>query len=174
MTEEPDWTDLDSLAREVRKTETPGEAMLLCGIWGWRKGWRPRAQYEVAGHRVDIAVLEARVAIESDGFDHHSSNADLERDHAQQNAIVAAGWTPLRYTAQQSFLTSGQSATAALREINRRLKGGPQLQMRPSPTPRGLPDLTEEQRAALVDGAKALLATLRSEETGGIVQRRRR
>lgn len=173
MSGAPDWNDLDGLAREVAKTETPGEAMLLCGLWGSRHGWRPRAQHEVAGFRVDIAVPEAKVAIESDGFAHHSSAADLERDHARQNGLVAAGWTPLRYTAQQSFLTTGQCAVSALREINKRLKGRSSAQPRPE-EPRFAAELTSEQRAGLVDGAKALLAALEARDPDAPPPPRRR
>lgn len=48
--------------------------------------------------RVDFAFPECRLAIEVDGYEHHSSPAAFRRDRARQNDLVAAGWTPLRYT----------------------------------------------------------------------------
>jgi very-short-patch-repair endonuclease len=60
-------------------------------------------QYEVrvAGRlvaRVDFAYPELRLAIEVDGWETHSSPRELQYDLDRQNALVAAGWTVLRFT----------------------------------------------------------------------------
>jgi hypothetical protein len=48
--------------------------------------------------RVDFAYPEQQLAIEVDGFAAHSSVDAFRRDRARQNALVAAGWTVLRFT----------------------------------------------------------------------------
>jgi very-short-patch-repair endonuclease len=48
--------------------------------------------------RVDFAFPERRLAVEVDGYEHHSSLAAFQRDRVRQNDLVAAGWTVLRFT----------------------------------------------------------------------------
>ena len=48
--------------------------------------------------RVDAALAELRLAIEVDGFEHHSSPDAFQRDRTRQNRLVALGWTVLRFT----------------------------------------------------------------------------
>lgn len=64
---------------------------------------RPVIQYEVwhAGRfiaRVDAAYPELKLAIEVDGYRHHSSPDAFQRDRTRQNRLVALGWTVLRFT----------------------------------------------------------------------------
>jgi hypothetical protein len=64
----------------------------------------PISQHEVFAHdgaligRVDFAFPELRLAIEIDGYGFHSGKVAFERDRARQNALVAQGWTVLRFT----------------------------------------------------------------------------
>lgn len=63
----------------------------------------PALQHEVwhAGRfvaRVDAAYPERMLAIEVDGFAHHSSPDAFQRDRTRQNRLVALGWTVLRFT----------------------------------------------------------------------------
>lgn len=51
--------------------------------------------------RVDFAYRESRLAIEIDGYQHHSGRKHWEHDRARQNRIVELGWFPLRITARQ-------------------------------------------------------------------------
>lgn len=152
------WDDLPRLAREIEKTESRGEALLLVALWGERDGWQPQAQYPVANYRIDVAIPEAKIAVESDGHKWHSTNAAMESDHDRQNELVRLGWTPLRYSASRSFLTTGRCAVEALQEIKRRLKA-PGDRRRPNP-PTRYEDLSrvslEESRAA----AKAFMTSL--------------
>lgn len=68
---------------------------------------RPVAQYEIRSPdgtfvaRVDFAYPQARLAIEVDGYAHHSSRRDWERDRVRQNRLVALGWAPVRVTASE-------------------------------------------------------------------------
>jgi very-short-patch-repair endonuclease len=49
---------------------------------------------------VDLALVKARVAIEIDGFSWHSSKERFQRDRERQNDLVLAGWTVLRFSAE--------------------------------------------------------------------------
>lgn len=49
--------------------------------------------------RVDLAVPAARLAVEYDGRDAHLTGGAFVRERRRQNALLAAGWTVLRYTA---------------------------------------------------------------------------
>ncbi len=64
---------------------------------------RPALQFEVwhAGRfvaRIDAAYPRIRLAIEVDGFEHHSSPEAFQRDRTRQNRLIALGWTVLRFT----------------------------------------------------------------------------
>lgn len=65
------------------------------------RGWRTNAPFVVADGRLfylDIAFPQGAVMVEIDGFRHHRSPADLDRDVTRQNALVLAGWLPYRIT----------------------------------------------------------------------------
>lgn len=49
--------------------------------------------------RVDLALPELRIAIEHDGQAVHDRAGAFAADRRRQNALVAAGWTVLRFTA---------------------------------------------------------------------------
>ncbi len=69
-----------------------------------RAGLRPFVlQHEVWGSgrfigRVDAAYPDLKLAIEVDGFEHHSTPEAFQHDRTRQNALVAIGWTVLRFT----------------------------------------------------------------------------
>jgi very-short-patch-repair endonuclease len=58
----------------------------------------PRFQYKAGRYILDFAYEDLRLAIEVDGFEVHGTPLALQRDLARQNALVAAGWTVLRFT----------------------------------------------------------------------------
>lgn len=63
------------------------------GIRGWV------AQLAVDGIGVlDVAFPAPRLAIEVDGWAWHSADERFQHDRRRQNALVAAGWTVLRFT----------------------------------------------------------------------------
>jgi very-short-patch-repair endonuclease len=53
-----------------------------------------------SGHTryIDLAYPEARLAIEADSYEHHSSRADWARDHTRNSWLVALGWRLLPIT----------------------------------------------------------------------------
>jgi very-short-patch-repair endonuclease len=61
---------------------------------------RPERQYEVAGgrYRLDYAWPAARLAVEVDGYGHHSDLEAFRHDRRRQNDLVLAGWTVLRFS----------------------------------------------------------------------------
>ena len=48
--------------------------------------------------RLDYAWPDVKVFAELDGWEFHRSRDAFERDRARQNDMVAAGWSPLRFT----------------------------------------------------------------------------
>lgn len=48
--------------------------------------------------RVDAAIPDLKLAIEIDGFEHHSTPEAFQRDRSRQNDLVTLGWTVLRFT----------------------------------------------------------------------------
>jgi very-short-patch-repair endonuclease len=48
--------------------------------------------------RVDAAYPDLKLAIEVDGFEHHSTPEAFQHDRSRQNHLVALGWTVLRFT----------------------------------------------------------------------------
>ena len=60
----------------------------------------PEPEHEVLDgrYRVDFAWPERRVAVEVDGYEHHSSWDDFRHDRQRQNDLVLGGWVVLRFT----------------------------------------------------------------------------
>ncbi|MFN0063653.1 MAG: DUF559 domain-containing protein [Myxococcaceae bacterium] len=78
---------------------------------------RPRVQYPIQTPSgvvavVDFAWPESRVLVEADGYRFHSGRSAWENDLDRHNALVSAGWRPLRLTWQA--LRHHQPRTLAL------------------------------------------------------------
>lgn len=67
------------------------------GVTGWRPNYEVWAGGELVGV-LDVALPARRIAIEVDGMAHHVDVDRFRRDRARQNALVALGWTVLRFT----------------------------------------------------------------------------
>ncbi|WP_197429811.1 endonuclease domain-containing protein [Auraticoccus cholistanensis] len=63
-------------------------------------GWRANAAVVAGGRRfvVDVLFADARVVLEVDGREFHSSAEAFESDRRRQNLLVLDGWTVLRFT----------------------------------------------------------------------------
>jgi len=59
---------------------------------------KPAVQHRIGRYRVDFAYVDARVAIECDGYRYHSGRRAFDDDRARQNALTAMGWRVLRVT----------------------------------------------------------------------------
>lgn len=85
------------------RAESPPESRLRVHLV--LAGLEPLAQYDVLTPdgrwlaRVDLAFPDLRLALEYDGREVHERGDVFYRDRARQNALVAAGWTVLRFTA---------------------------------------------------------------------------
>lgn len=68
--------------------------------------------------RVDLALASLKIAIEYDGREIHDRHDVFVRDRQRQNALVAAGWVVLRFTAadlRDDGATVVHAVTAAVR-----------------------------------------------------------
>jgi hypothetical protein len=61
-------------------------------LWGFEVRTGGRSRF------LDCAWPDLRLAVEADGWAHHSGRAQWESDVDRQNALVAAGWTVLRFS----------------------------------------------------------------------------
>ncbi len=63
-------------------------------------GWRPNLAVSISGARyeIDVAFESVMVAVEVDGWAHHSTPERFRADRRKQNALILAGWTVLRFT----------------------------------------------------------------------------
>jgi very-short-patch-repair endonuclease len=59
-------------------------------------GWR--ANYPLAGYKIDVAFPDEKVAIETDGWAFHSDQEDFQNDRERQNKLIMLGWKVLRFT----------------------------------------------------------------------------
>ena len=69
------------------------------GIGGWIGNYPIAVDGQVL--TVDIAIPEARVAIEVNSFEFHSQRAAMERDAFRSNALLSIGWRPYVLTPRQ-------------------------------------------------------------------------
>jgi very-short-patch-repair endonuclease len=79
--------------------ESAAERLLVrmlrdAGIEGWVLG------HAVGPWRIDVAFPARMVAVEVDGWAWHHDVERFRGDRRKQNALVRAGWTPLRFTWQ--------------------------------------------------------------------------
>ena len=79
-------------ARSASRATARSRLLKAAKITGWK------ANYPVAGYRVDVGFPKQKVAIEVDGLAFHSDSEDFQHDRMRQNAIALAGWQVLRFT----------------------------------------------------------------------------
>ena len=73
------------------------ELLRRAGVVGWRANLE--IQLPSGGVAVgDVVFPGARLVVEVDGFAFHRTPEQFQRDRVRQNALVAAGWTVLRFT----------------------------------------------------------------------------
>lgn len=92
------WPAAHRLLRAAASgAESAAERLLVAllegaGIRGWTLG------YPLGRWRIDLAFPAARVAVEVDGWAWHQDAERFRADRTKQNALVRAGWLPLRFT----------------------------------------------------------------------------
>jgi very-short-patch-repair endonuclease len=62
------------------------------GIGGWELG------HPCGPYKIDLAFLDAKVAVEVDGWAWHVDQSRFANDRRKGNALVRAGWVVLRFT----------------------------------------------------------------------------
>lgn len=67
------------------------------GLRGWAANYPVWHDGELVGV-VDVAVVDRRIAVEVDGMAYHVDVDRFRDDRSRQNALVALGWTVLRFT----------------------------------------------------------------------------
>jgi very-short-patch-repair endonuclease len=73
------------------------QLILSTGVRGWE--WNLEVPLPSGGVAVlDAALPHLRIAVEIDGRAYHVDPDRFQRDRTRQNALVAAGWTVLRFT----------------------------------------------------------------------------
>lgn len=147
------WNDSDAFAREAAKVESAGEAVLLALLWWRRAGWTVRTQERVLTFRIDLVVPEAMVAIEVDSFEGHGSGSAMEHDARKRNAVVAAGWAPLTFSARDTLFRSQDTLADILAHVERRLRDRAPRPSEAAPRPAFDP-------AAFVMGARGLVEAM--------------
>jgi very-short-patch-repair endonuclease len=70
----------------------------------------------VPTYRLDLAYPHARIAIEYDGREHHTSPADRARDEQRRAWLRAQGWTVIVVCASDLTLDAGDAWLRAVRE----------------------------------------------------------
>lgn len=69
--------------------------------------------------RLDLAYPDAKLAIELDGWEFHGNRSAFDADRLRSNALVVAGWTPLRFTSRSADEDVARSVAAALHRCGR-------------------------------------------------------
>lgn len=103
-----------TVERADARAESPPESRLR--HWLHEAGFPVVPQVEVFDGtrwlaRVDLALPELKIAIEYDGREVHDRDDVFVRDRRRQNALVAAGWLVLRFSAAD--LRGGGAAVGA-------------------------------------------------------------
>lgn len=70
-------------------------------------------------YRLDFAYPPIRLAIEVDGYHAHGGRTAFQRDRDRQNALVALGWTVLRFTWEDIVKRPSKVATVIRQAIDR-------------------------------------------------------
>jgi hypothetical protein len=61
----------------------------------------PVVNGHVEGLEVDFHWPDDKLVVETDGHEHHATRAAFERDRKRDQALIAAGWTVVRFTHRQ-------------------------------------------------------------------------
>jgi len=85
------------LVAAADRADSAAERLLVrilqnAGITGWVLG------HPFGPWRIDLAFPREKVAVEVDGWAWHVDAARFRNDRRKQNALVRAGWDPLRFT----------------------------------------------------------------------------
>lgn len=88
-----------SVAASVdRRTESPIEEALFLALNSKSMTiGRVSTQVELGPYRIDLALPDAKLAVECDGRDYHSTPGQIKKDQERDEYIHRLGWTVLRF-----------------------------------------------------------------------------
>jgi very-short-patch-repair endonuclease len=86
----------------------------------------PLTQQRLNGFRVDFVWPDLKLVVETDGLRYHRTAGQQTKDRRRDQAHLAAGFTPLRFTHEQVRFQAGYVRFALVAVVNRlsRLGGG--------------------------------------------------
>jgi very-short-patch-repair endonuclease len=90
--------------------------LVRAGLTGWTANYPVWHDGDLLAV-VDVALVESRIALEVDGWAHHSDVERFQRDRTRQNALAAAGWTILRFTWADLTQRPGYVASVIRRQL---------------------------------------------------------
>lgn len=70
-------------------------------------------------YKLDLADPPSRLAVELDGWEFHHTRSAFDDDRARANALVAHGWTLLRFTSRSTDAEIVTCVSASLRQCGR-------------------------------------------------------
>ena len=98
---------LRPVARSLRRDATNAERRLWEGLRRKQiEGFRSRRQVILGGFIADFASFDARLVVEVDGAS-HSTDQEIAYDAARSAALVAQGFTVLRFTNEDVYCNLG-------------------------------------------------------------------
>lgn len=104
--------------REFRLTDSELERRFL-RLVGEAGLPAPLTQQHLNGFRVDFLWTELRLVVETDGLRYHRTSAQQAKDRVRDQAHLAAGFTPLRFTHAQVRFQPGYVRFTLLAVVNR-------------------------------------------------------
>lgn len=103
------------LVAKLAKCESPIEREFLEAVHSYVPKIEP--QVWVGSYRVDFALPEAKVAIELDGHDFHSSRQQRTNDAKRERQIERDGWRVFRFTGTEIHADVKECALEFYREM---------------------------------------------------------
>ncbi len=79
----------------------------------------PLTQQRLNGFRVDFVWPDLKLVVETDGLRYHRTASQQTKDHLRDQAHLAAGFTPLRFTHAQIRFQAGYVRFTLLAVVNR-------------------------------------------------------
>ena len=103
---------------EYRKCESPMERKLFNGLRS--RDYFVTTQYNVGRYRLDMAILNLKIAIEADGKAYHSSPKQKAHDRKRDKYLRSQGWKVLRFSGSQIHNNLNNVLNRIDKEVNLR------------------------------------------------------
>lgn len=101
----------------LAKTKSPSEDDLLFVLEAYDVRLPDDVNVYIGREQVDAVWYTAKLIVEIDAEGNHGTDSQIERDHRKDMVLRAAGYTVLRYTAEQLRTEPGRIAAEIAREL---------------------------------------------------------